>query len=157
MRHGRLLVLLTTITLLGGLAAAITATPPAASAATDQGWVRCADLSPGTPEDVYLYPFGDPQHPVVLMHEGYGSVTEYMPVSAGQYTVAMRPIGAPASSPPSVSTSFMVNAGANYTVASIGSATTQRLVVLHGVVQHTGGFFGEMLSVRLELLTAQPS
>ena len=42
----------------------------------------------------------------------------------------MRPVGAPASSPPSVSTSFMVSAGANYTVASIGSATARRLEVL---------------------------
>jgi hypothetical protein len=92
--------------------------------------VRCADLSPGTPEEVYLYPFGNPSHPTVLMHQGYGSVTEYMPVSAGQYTLAMRPRGASASSPPTVSTSFMVSAGSNYTVASIGSASSQRLKVL---------------------------
>jgi hypothetical protein len=92
--------------------------------------VRCADLSPGTPEEVYLYPFGNPSHPTVLMHQGYGSVTEYMPVSAGQYTLAMRPPGASASSPPTVSTSFMVSAGSNYTVASIGSASSQRLKVL---------------------------
>jgi hypothetical protein len=139
MRLGRRLVLLTAVTtLLGGPVAAVAATSPAASAATtgapsapaNQGWVRCADLSPGTPENVYLYPFGNPQHPIVLMHEGYGSVTEYMPVSAGQYSLAMRPAGASASSPPSVSTSFMVSAGANYTVASIGSAATRRLIVL---------------------------
>ena len=53
-----------------------------------------------------------------------------MPVSAGEYTVAMRPVGAPASSAPVVSTNFMVNAGANYTVASIGPATARRLEVL---------------------------
>jgi hypothetical protein len=69
-------------------------------------------------------------HPTVLMHDGYGSVSEYMPVKAGQYTVAMRPVGAAASSPPSVSTSFMVSAGANYTVASIGPASARRLQVL---------------------------
>jgi hypothetical protein len=66
----------------------------------------------------------------MLMHQGYGSVTEYMPLSAGQYTLAMRPSGAPASSPPTVSTSFMVSAGSNYTVASIGSASSRRLKVL---------------------------
>ena len=139
MRLGRRLVLLTAVTtLLGGPVAAVAAISPAASAATtgapsaaaNQGWVRCADLSPGTPENVYLYPFGNPQHPIMLMHEGYGSVSEYMPVAAGQYTLAMRPPGASSSSPPSVSTSFMVSAGSNYTVASIGTATTRRLEVL---------------------------
>ncbi len=95
---GRRLVLVSTVTaLLGG---PVVATASAASAAgagfaagASQGWVRCADLSPGAPEDVYLYPFGDPSHPTVLMHQGYGSVSEYMPLSAGQYTVAMRPPG----------------------------------------------------------------
>jgi hypothetical protein len=53
-----------------------------------------------------------------------------MPVSAGQYTVAVRPVGAAASSPASITTSFMVSAGTNYTVASIGSATGRRLEVL---------------------------
>ena len=67
---------------------------------------------------------------MMLMHQGYGSVSEYMPVSAGQYTLAMRPPGASASSPPTVSTSFMVSAGSNYTVASIGSASSRRLKVL---------------------------
>ena len=130
MRLGRRLVLLTAVTaLLGGPVVATASS--ASAAAADQGWVRCADLSPGTPEDVYLYPFGDPSHPTMLMHQGYGSVSEYMPVSSGQYTLAMRPPGAPASSPPTVSTSFMVSAGSNYTVASIGSASSRRLKVLN--------------------------
>ena len=101
--------------------------------------MRCADLSPGTPEDVYLYPFGNPSHPTMLMHQGYGSVTEYMPLSAGQYTLAMRPPGAPASSPPTVSTSFMVSAGSNYTVASIGSASSRRLKVLNDQMAAAAG------------------
>jgi hypothetical protein len=129
MRLGRRLVLLAAATALLGGPVAATA-PLAFAAASDQGWVRCADLSPGTPEDVYLYPFGNPSQPTMLMHQGYGSVSEYMPVSAGQYTLAMRPPGAAASSPPTVSTSFMVSAGSNYTVASIGSASSRRLKVL---------------------------
>jgi len=134
MRLGRRFVLLTSfVILLGGSGAALS---PAASAigqpgaAADQGFVRCANLSPGTPENIYLYPFGDPMHPTVLMHDGYGSVSAYMPVAAGQYTLAMRPAGASAASPPSVSTSFMVSAGTNYTVASIGSASIRKLEVL---------------------------
>ncbi|MGH3183686.1 MAG: DUF4397 domain-containing protein [Streptosporangiaceae bacterium] len=140
MRLGRRLVLLTAvITALGGLVAALAATSPAAYAAANQGWVRCANLSPGTPEDVYLYPFGNPDHPIVLRHEAYGGVSDYMPVSAGQYTVAMRPVGASASSPPSVSTSFMVSAGSKYTVASLGSATVRRLEVLQDQVAGAAG------------------
>ena len=139
MRLGRRLVLLTAATaLLGGPVVATTASP-ASAAAADQGWVRCADLSPGAPEEVYLYPFGNPSHPTMLMHQGYGSVTEYMPVSAGQYTLAMRPPGAPASSPPAVSTSFMVSAGSNYTVASIGSASSRRLEVLNDLMAAAAG------------------
>ena len=138
MRLGRRLVLLTAATaLLGGPVLATAG--PAFAAGTDQGWVRCADLSPGTPEDVYLYPFGNPAHPTMLMHQGYGSVSEYMPVSAGQYTLAMRPPGAPASSPPTVSTSFMVSAGSNYTVASIGSESSRRLKVLNDQMASAAG------------------
>jgi Domain of unknown function (DUF4397) len=147
---GRRLVLLTALaTLLGGIVAALS---PAAfaigkpGAAADQGFVRCANLSPGTPEDIYLYAFGNPSHPTVLMHDGYGSVSAYMPVSAGQYTVAMRPVGASAASPPSVSTSFMVSAGTNYTVASIGSASARKLDVL---TDQTAGQAGSKVLVRV--------
>ncbi len=142
MRLARRLVLLTAVTaLLSAPVAARAATAPAAYAAANQGWVRCANLAPGTPEDVYLYPFGDPDHPIVLTHEGYGygSVSDYMPVSAGQYTVAMRPAGASAASPPSISVSFMVGAGSNYTVASIGPATARRLEVLQDEMAGAAG------------------
>ena len=141
MRLGRRLVLVTAATaLLGGpVVAAASAASAASAAGAGQGWVRCADLSPGTPEDVYLYPFGNPSHPTMLMHQGYGSVSAYMPLSAGQYTLAMRPPGAPASSPPTVSTSFMVSAGSNYTVASIGSASSRRLKVLNDQMAAAAG------------------
>jgi Domain of unknown function (DUF4397) len=147
---GRRLVLLTALaTLLGGIVAALSPTAFAIGkpgSAANQGLVRCANLSPGTPEDIYLYPFGDPMHPTVLMHDGYGSVSAYMPVAAGQYTVAMRPVGASASSPPSVSTSFMVSAGASYTVASIGSASARKLDVL---TDQTTGQAGQKVLVRV--------
>jgi hypothetical protein len=134
MRFGRRSVLLTSFVILVGGSGAVLS--PAAfavgqpGAAADQGFVRYANLSPGTPENVYLYPFGDPMHPTVLTHDAYGSVSSAMPLAAGQYTVAMRPAGASAASPPSVSTSFMVSVGTNYTVASIGSASARKLDVL---------------------------
>ena len=140
MRLGRHFIQLAAITtLFGGTGACIAATSPAASAAmvraapaaATNGWVRCANLSPGAPAvDIYLYLFGNPGHPTVLRHASYGDVSSYMPVSAGQYTVAMRPVGAPASSPPVVSANFMVSAGANYTVAKMGLAAGRRLEVL---------------------------
>ena len=129
MRLGRHVTLLAAIVAL--LGAAVCVAVPAAASEASVGWVRCANLSPGTPAvDIYLIPFGNPGHPIVLKHAGYGEVYSYMPVSAGQYTVAMRPVGAPASSIPIVSASFMVSAGANYTVASLGPATARRLEVL---------------------------
>jgi len=125
------------ITLLGGAVACLATSPLAASAATtgaagaNDGWVRCANLSPGTAAvDIYLYAFGNPGHPTILRHANYGNVSSYMAVSAGEYTVAMRPVGATASSPPVVSTNFMVSAGSAYTVASIGSSGAQRALVL---------------------------
>jgi hypothetical protein len=130
---GRHFVLLAAIiTLLAGAVASITASAVMAGAApANVGWVRCANLSPGVPAvDIYLIPFGDPGHPTVLRDGSYGEVYSYMPVSAGQYTVAMRPVGAPTSSFPVVSVNFMVNAGADYTVASIGPAAGRRLEVL---------------------------
>ncbi len=145
----RLVRLALLATLLGGTVAVLA--PPAFAigkpgAAANQGFVRCANLSPGTPEDIYLYPFGDPMHPTVLMHDGYGSVSTYLPVKSGQYTVAMRPVGAAASSPPSVSTSFMVSAGASYTVASIGPASARKLQVL---TDQVAGQAGSQVLVRV--------
>ena len=131
MRMLRYLARLAAITtLLGGTAAFAAAASPAASAASrasaapaamQDGWVRCAHLSPAAPAmDIYMYRFGDISHPMILRHVSYGGVSEYMAVSPGQYTVAMRAAGAPASSLPVLVTSFMVGARTAYTVAGIG-------------------------------------
>ncbi len=126
--------------LLGTAVACLAISASAASAAADgagaaaganDGWVRCANLSPGTPAvDIYLYAFGNPGNPTILRHASYGDVSSYMAVSAGEYTVAMRPVGAAASSPPVVTTNFMVSAGSAYTVAGIGSSAARRNLVL---------------------------
>jgi Domain of unknown function (DUF4397) len=131
MRMLRYLARLAAITtLLGGTAAVAAAASPAASAASrvsaapaamQDGWVRCAHLSPDAPAmDIYMYQFGDNSHPMILRHVTYGGVSEYMAVSPGQYTVAMRAAGAPMSSLPVLVTSFMVSARTAYTVAGIG-------------------------------------
>jgi hypothetical protein len=124
-------------TLLGGTAALVAATSPAASAATTtpaaspDGWVRIAHLSPKAPAmDMYLYPFGEPGRPIILKDVSYGDVSAYMAVSPGQYSVAMRGFGAPASSPPALITSFMVTVGTPYTVAALGPDPGLRVEVL---------------------------
>jgi hypothetical protein len=135
-RLRRILALLVAIGALLGSAVSLAAfAAPAATAATTSstttGWVRCANLSPGSPAvDIYLLAFGNTGNPTVLRHVSYGDVSSYMAVSAGQYSVAIRPVGASASSPPVVSTNFMVSAGTNYTVASLGPASARRIEVL---------------------------
>jgi hypothetical protein len=130
----RLARLMAITALLGGTAALVAATSPAASAASASGrsgWVRIAHLSPQAPAmDMYVYPFGNPGRPLVLKDVSYGAVSAYMAVSPGQYTVAMRGFGAPASSKPALTTSFMVTDGAAYTLAALGPDPGLRTEVL---------------------------
>jgi hypothetical protein len=138
MRLSRHLARLAAITVLvGGTATFVAATSPAASAsaatsaATQDGWVRIAHLSPKAPAmDMYLYPFGDPEQATVLRDVAYGDVSAYMALRQGQYTVAMRGFGAPASSAPALTTSFMVGAGSAYTLAALGPDPGLRVEVL---------------------------
>ena len=108
--------------------AAATAHAPASSG---YGWVRLAHLSPNTPPvDVYLYSYGKPNAMIVLRHVAYGTVSPYERVPHGEYTVAMRGVGAPASSTPVLSNNLMVHPGHAYTVAGVGPNKALRLQVL---------------------------
>src|ERR1700758_341323 len=92
----------------------------ASTASSGSGWIRLAHLSPNTPAvDVYLYSFGDPSAELVLHHVGYGVVSPYEPLAAGEYTVAMRGAGASATTKPVLSASLTVAAGGAYTVAGL--------------------------------------
>jgi Domain of unknown function (DUF4397) len=109
---------------------------PAASAqstqSTGDGFVRLAHLSPNTPAvDVYLYSFGDSAAQLVLDHVSYGTVSPFEQLAAGEYTVAMRPAGAAASTKPVLSTTLNVTAGDAYTVAGMGPASGLRLEVFN--------------------------
>jgi hypothetical protein len=138
--------LATIATLLAGTATFIAATssPAFASSTTpsaaQDGWVRIAHLSPEAPAmDIYLYPFGNPGHPVVLRDVSYGDVSAYMAVSPGQYTVAMRGFGAPATSHPALITNFMVGAQTTYTVAALGPDPGLRVEILQNqIASHAG-------------------
>jgi hypothetical protein len=99
---------------------------------TATGWIRLAHLSPNTPAvDVYLYSLGDPSAQLVLHHVGYGAVSPYEAVTAGDYSVAMRLAGAAATTQPVLSASVAVAAGNAYTVAGLGPESALRLQVLH--------------------------
>jgi hypothetical protein len=118
-----------------GMTAAAASTAMATSVRTDDGWIRLAHLSPNAPAvDVYLYAIGDSNAMIVLHHVSYGTVSPYETVPAGDYTVAMRGAGKPASSPPVLSTSVDVLAGHAYTVAGMGPAAGLRLQVLDDVL-----------------------
>src|SRR6202000_263861 len=75
-------------------------------------------------------PAAAPQHPTVLKDVSYGAVSSYMAATPGQYTVAMRGFGAPATSKPALTTSFEVSAGAAYTLDAIGPDPGLRAAVV---------------------------
>jgi hypothetical protein len=127
-----LAMLLGAATLSLGMLAGTAASASASSMPSGMGWVRCAHLSPNSaPVDIYMYSFGDPKAMDVLRHVPYGDVGMYMKMPTGQYTAATRPAGAPASTPPVISASFMLHAGQAYTVAAIGPAKGLRLQALN--------------------------
>jgi len=103
----------------------------ASAASPGVGWVRLAHFSPNTPAvDVYLYSFDNSSAELVLHHVAYGTVSPYETLSAGDYTVAMRPAGAAPTSAPAISASLTVVAGHSYTVAGLGPESGLRLAVL---------------------------
>ncbi len=67
---------------------------------------------------------------VVLHHVAYGEVSPYEAVASGEYTVAMRAAGAPASAKPVLSTTVDVVNGHAYTVAGMGPLSGIRLQVI---------------------------
>jgi hypothetical protein len=67
---------------------------------------------------------------VVLHHVSYGTVSPYERVPHGEYTVAMRGVGASPSSAPVLSNNLMVHPGHAYTVAGVGPNKALRLQVL---------------------------
>jgi hypothetical protein len=118
-----------------GMTAAGASTAMASTIKTQDGWIRLAHLSPNAPAvDVYLYAIGNSKAMIVLHHVSYGTVSPYEEVAAGDYTVAMRGAGKPASSPPVLSTSVDVQAAHAYTVAGMGPAAGLRLQVMDDVL-----------------------
>jgi hypothetical protein len=98
-----------------------------AAQSTTDGSVRLANLSPGAGTcDLYLYSFGNPKALMVLRDVGYGRVSAYTALPAGDYTVAMRLSGQPVNSPAVASTALMLMGDMEYTVAAMGTGTHEQ-------------------------------
>jgi hypothetical protein len=101
------------------------------ASAAGVGYLRLAHLSPDTPQvDVYVTPAADPSGTIVVKGVGYGAVSDYRAVPAGDYTVAMRASGAAADSPPVLSLTATIAEGRAYTVAGTGKYANLGLKVL---------------------------
>lgn len=104
------------------------AAPPAAAQST--GWIRWGNWSPSAPNfDIYLNSFGG-SGMTVIRHVRYGHVSVYRAIPTGQYTVAMRDSGAPATTPPMLSASVQVAPGMAYTIVSMGAPSHLGVQVL---------------------------
>jgi hypothetical protein len=114
------------------------AAPPAAAQAT--GWIRWGNWSPSAPDfDIYLNSFSGSSGMTVIRHVRYGHVSVYRAIPAGQYTVAMRDSGAPASTPPMLSASVQVAPGMAYTIVSMGPASHLGVQVLKETMMSSPG------------------
>jgi hypothetical protein len=104
----------------------------ASAPASPPAYLRLAHLSPDTPTvDVYVNSAADPKNSFVVPGVGYGAVSDYKPLPPDNYVISMRPAGAPASSPPVISTSVDAKPGAAYTVAGTGRSASLGLSVLN--------------------------
>src|SRR6187551_991494 len=95
------------VALLAAVITGVTAAGAAQAAATSSdGYVRLAHLSPDTPAvDVYLSAVSGDMKEQTFPAVDYGVVSQYMPLPAGTYTVAMRTAGSPETDPPVLTTS----------------------------------------------------
>jgi Domain of unknown function (DUF4397) len=113
------------------------AAPPAAAQAT--GWIRWGNWSPSAPDfDIYLNSFGG-SGMTVIRHVRYGHVSVYRAIPTGQYTVAMRDSGAPATTPPMLSASVQVAPGMAYTIVSMGAPSHLGVQVLKETMTSSPG------------------
>ena len=113
------------------------AAPPAAAQAT--GWIRWGNWSPSAPDfDIYLNSFGG-SGMTVIRHVRYGHVSVYRAIPTGQYTVAMRDSGAPATTPPMLSASVQVASGMAYTIVSMGAPSHLGVQVLKETMMSSPG------------------
>lgn len=107
---------------------------PAASAAgsgADDAYIRVAHLVPGfggVTMTATLTGFDGSTRELTLAPEAtYGAITGYEALPAGSYAVAVRPLGAAASTAPVLTQTLQARAGDAYTIAGLGDSTAPRL------------------------------
>lgn len=99
------------------LGTVLAVTPATAATGT---YLRLARLSPGTAAaDVSFTSVADPARQYLVSGMDYGEFSDYRQVEPGIYTVSVRPAGAPADSPPMLSTTVEAAAGTSYTVVGL--------------------------------------
>jgi hypothetical protein len=84
---------------------------------------------------VYVDSVADPDAGITLSGVGYGSVSEYQDVPAGEYTVSMREAGAGEEAPAVLSTTVQVGSGSARTVAGVGSFDDLSLEVIEDALE----------------------
>ena len=103
----------------------------AAPASTRNAFVRAAHFSPDTGNvDVYLTAFSGGTTKLWLSGVGYGDVSTFRSIPAGDYAVSMRAHGAAANTAPALTWTIDAQAGDAYTAAAVGKSTQLRGIVL---------------------------
>ncbi len=130
--------------LLAVLAAALVAVAlPAApaSAASRDGWVRLAHMSPDTAAvNITLSSLSGDVTLFRLQNVGYGAVSKYMRLPQGTYALAMVPAGEnDPNATPVVSGSVQITAGKAETLAAIGMNDALKTVVFPDDLDTVGG------------------
>ena len=130
------------VVLLAGVGLIVAPGVPQAGAASTDGWVRAAHFSPDTAGvDVYLTAFSGGTTTLWLSDVGYGDVSPYRRIAAGDYAVSMRPHGASMATPAALSWNVNIAAGDSYTAAAVGMTAALKGVVFQD--QLTGGTSAE--------------
>ena len=135
-RHRRAAVLLAFLALLIG----IPATASASYAVASSGWIRLGNLSATTSAvDVYVYASGSSSPKLMIRDVGYGAVSSYNPVSAGDYSVKMRKAGSAASSQPVLTGTVTVQGDKSYTATALNVSGQTQLKVLNDELNPPSG------------------
>lgn len=126
-----LLLMAGAVAALAGLSAAVA--PASAEGSNGSGgWIRLAHLSPNTPAvNVALTSVSNSLAMVKLTDIGYGNVSAYRRVPAGQYVASMTPAGGSAKSTPVVTQAVTVKDNYAYTVAAVGTNANLKGVVIN--------------------------
>jgi Domain of unknown function (DUF4397) len=117
--HGRSLAIVAAIVASAGLT--VSAAAPATAAPPASAWVRVGHFSPNTKAvDVQISALAGGSAIYSLDDVTYGQVSKYLPMTAGEYVIAMRPATASAASVPIISRTVDVAAGSATTIAAYG-------------------------------------